>query len=142
MVATVGQEQPAHGAHVDLLTMPAMERIYPWLANSPSEYDIASSPKRRDLYNQVIRQTAAKYPHRVSVIDYGSMLSPKGVYTEYLDGIQVRSSDGVHTPSYAPGNPFDGNATQPVAEAFYNWLSPRIRPLIVSSTHVAAPSGQ
>ncbi len=123
----------SHGAHVDLCTMPAMERDYPWLGDSPGAYDIASSPVRRRLYNNVLRQVAAKYPGKVSVIDYGSMLSPDGHYTEFLDGVQVRSTDGVHTPAYNPGNVFDGNANQNVADAFYNWLSPRLWPLIISS---------
>ena len=128
----------SHGAHVDLCTMPAMERDYPWLGDSPGAYDIASSPVRRRLYNNLLRQVAAKYPpNKVSIIDYGSMLSPDGHYTEYLDGVQVRSTDGVHTPSYNPGNVFDGNATQNVADAFYNWLSPRLWPLIISSANGA-----
>ena len=93
----------AHGAHVDLLTMPPMERDYPWLGNSSGAYDIASSPARRRLFNELLRQTAAEFPSKVSVIDYGAMLSPSGRYTQYLDGVQVRSSDGVHTPSYDAG---------------------------------------
>ncbi len=131
----------AHGAHVDLLTMPPMERDYPWLGNSSGAYDIASSPARRRLFNELLRQTAAEFPSKVSVIDYGAMLSPSGRYTQYLDGVQVRSSDGVHTPSYAPGNVFDGNATQSVADTFYNWLSPRLWPQIISSVGGAVSGG-
>ena len=35
----------------------------------------------------------------------------------------------MHTPAYAPGNVFAGNSTEPVAHAFYDWLSPRLWPL-------------
>lgn len=69
----------------------------------------------------------------MSVIDYGRILSPGGVYTEYLDGVQVRTPDGIHTPAYAPGNVFVGNSTAAAAQGFYNWLSPRIWPLIIDS---------
>jgi hypothetical protein len=48
--------------------------------------------------------------------------------------VQVRTADGVHTPSYAPGNVFAGNSSLTVAEAFYRWLSPRIWPLILASS--------
>ena len=54
--------------------------------------------------------------------------------TEYLDGVQVRAPDGVHTPSYAKGNVFVNNASEAVANAFYNWLAPRLWPLIIASS--------
>ncbi len=76
---------------------------------------------------------AAEFPGPVSIIDYGDLLSPQGVFTEYLDGVQVRTPDGVHTPAYAKGNVFVGNSTEAVAHAFYNWLAPRIWPLIIAS---------
>jgi hypothetical protein len=70
----------------------------------------------------------------VSVVAYGQLLSPQGLFTEYLDGVQVRSPDGVHTPSYAKGNVFVNNASEAVANAFYNWLAPRFWPLIIASS--------
>jgi hypothetical protein len=69
----------------------------------------------------------------VAIVDYGRVLSPDGRFHEFLDGVQVRSADGIHTPAYAPGNAFAGNATEPVAHAFYDWLSPRLWPLIVAA---------
>ena len=58
-------------------------------------------------------------------------------FVAFRDGVQIRTLDGVHTPSYDPGNPYEGNSTQPVADAFYNWLSPRIWPSIVASSRAA-----
>jgi len=67
----------------------------------------------------------------VSVIDFGSILCPSGQFAGSLDGVQVRTADGIHTPAYAPGNIFVQNSTQAVAENFYSWLSPRIWPQII-----------
>ncbi len=91
------------------------------------------SSGRRLIYDHLISEVAAEFPGSVSVIDYGRILSPRGVYTEYLDGVQVRTPDGIHTPAYAPGNVFVGNSTEAAAQGFYNWLSPRIWPLIIDS---------
>ncbi len=116
----------AHGAHFAFATMPAMAGGAAF-HEPPFPED---SQTRRLIYDRLIRTVAAEYPGRVSVLDYGAILSPQGVFTEYLDGVQVRTPDGVHTPSYAPGNPFVDNSTEAVAYAFYNWLSPRIWPEI------------
>ena len=116
----------AHGAHVDLATMPAMGT-----GADSLEASRANLPARRLIYDRLLERTAAAHPRTVSIVDYGAVLSPGGVYHEYLDGVQVRSADGVHTPAFAPGNVFAGNATEPVAHAFYDWLSPRLWPLIL-----------
>ena len=95
----------AHGAHLDFTTMPAM-------ANGAS-FGQAPFPQdqsgRRVIYDHLIRTVAAEFPRSVGVIDYGGLLSPGGVFHEDLDGVQVRTPDGIHTPSYAPGNQFAGN---------------------------------
>ncbi len=118
----------AHGAHFDFATMPAMGSSADGVGVSP-----ADTPERRRTYDRLIAEVAADYPRTVSIVDYGAILSPGGVYHEYLDGVQVRQPDGIHTPSYAPGNVFAGNATEPVAHAFYDWLSPRLWPLLVAT---------
>jgi len=118
----------AHGAHFDFATMPATGTA----ADSPeaSRSDLA---QRRSIYDRLIREVASEYTGTVSIVGYGQVISPGGMYREFLDGVQVRSPDGVHTPAYAPGNAFAGNATEPVAHAFYDWLSPRLWPLIVAT---------
>jgi hypothetical protein len=118
----------AHGAHVELATMPAMGA-----ASSSLEASRADSSQRRVIYDRLIRETAREYPDKVSIVDYGGVLSPHGVFHEYLDGVQVRAADGIHTPAYAPGNVFADTATESVAYAFYDWLSPRLWPLIMAS---------
>ena len=123
----------AHGAHVDLATMPAMG------ASSASvEASRSNDARRRQIYDRLLHQVAREYPRRVSIVDYGAILSPGGVYHEYLDGVQVRTPDGIHTPAYAPSNPFAGNSSQAVAFAFYDWLSPRLWPELTATVEPPA----
>jgi hypothetical protein len=124
----------AHGAHFDFATMPALAAGAAF-HEPPFPED---SPARRMIYDQLIAKVARQFPDLVSVIDFGNLISPQGVFTEYLDGVQVRTPDGVHTPAYSPGNAFVGNSTAAVANAFYDWISPRIWPLLISSN--PAPS--
>jgi peptidoglycan/LPS O-acetylase OafA/YrhL len=117
----------AHGAHLDLLTMACMDPGAA-IGEPPGPSDSAA---RREIYNHLLGEAASEFPGKVSVFDFGSILCPDGHYAESLDGVQVRTPDGIHTPSYAPGNPFAGNSTEAVAERFYAWLSPRIWPQII-----------
>ena len=94
----------AHGAHFDFTTMPALAAGAAF-HEAPFPED---SSARRMIYDQLINKVADEFPGSVSVIDYGKLLSPQGVFTEYLDGVQVRTADGVHTPAYSPGNVFVG----------------------------------
>jgi hypothetical protein len=81
------------GAKVVLLTMPFVDPSdrqangLPWSENAPA---------RTRAYNALVRQVAATHPGVVSVIDLNRMLSPDGVYTASVVGIDVRSSDGIH----------------------------------------------
>jgi hypothetical protein len=59
----------------------------PWSENTPA---------RTQAYNLLVRQVAASDPGEVSVVDVNRMLSPNGAYTPALDGIAVRSPDGIH----------------------------------------------
>ena len=117
----------AHGARVELATMPAMGA-----AESSPEASRADDPRRRLVYDGLLERATAG-----SADGWHRRLRPGAVpgrpVHEFLDGVQVRSADGIHTPAYAPGNAFAGNATEPVAHAFYDWLSPRLWPLIVAT---------
>jgi peptidoglycan/LPS O-acetylase OafA/YrhL/lysophospholipase L1-like esterase len=53
-------------------------------------------PARVDLFNNLLREAAARHPGRVSVIELGKMISPGGKYSRTLDGVRVRAQDGVH----------------------------------------------
>jgi hypothetical protein len=81
------------GAKVVLLTMPYVDPSdhqangLPWSENTPA---------RTNAYNALVRQVAATHPGVVSVIDLNRMLSPAGVYTASVSGVDVRSSDGIH----------------------------------------------
>jgi peptidoglycan/LPS O-acetylase OafA/YrhL len=123
----------AHGAHFDFTTMPPLAT-----GASDNEPPLPQDSKaRRLIYDRLVRKTAEAFPGRVSIIDYGAILAPGGVYAQYRDGVEIRTADGIHTPSYSPGDVFAGNSTQAVAHAFYDWLSPRIWPLLIASNPVA-----
>ncbi len=113
----------SRGAHLDFTEMPANHA-----GSAPND-----SRSRRLIYDRLIGKVADEFPHTVSVLALDKILTPKGVFTEFLDGVQVRTIDGVHTPSYAAGNDFVTNSTPAVANAFYRWLSPRIWPLIMDT---------
>lgn len=79
------------GARVVLLTAPCFDtgeqpNGQPWPEDSPA---------RLAIYNHIVRQVAASSPD-VSVINFNAMACPGGRYEEFVDGQQVRMSDGVH----------------------------------------------
>jgi Acyltransferase family len=119
----------AHGAHLELATLPA-SAVGASFHEKPFPED---SAKRHLLYDHLIEMVARTYPGKVSIIDLNRILSPGGVFHQYLDGVQVRTFDGVHTPAYAPNNPYANNSSPAVAEAFENWFSPRIWPAIFAA---------
>ena len=125
----------AHGAHLILTTLPALAG-----GSTPSERKDAQ--RRQLIYNHLILSVAKEFPKKVSVVNLAQVLSPGGVYRQRLDGVQVRAGLGLHTPAYAPGNPFIGNSSEKVADAFYNWLSPRIWPLILAADGVTPGRGR
>jgi peptidoglycan/LPS O-acetylase OafA/YrhL len=116
----------SHGAHLELFTMACMNANFA-SGGTPGATD---SSRRRAIYNGLLDKIASQYPRQVSVVPFGSIICPSGKFTEFVDGVQVRTPDGVHTPSYSPGNIFAGNSTEAVAERFYGWISPRLWPLI------------
>ncbi len=81
------------GAKVVLFTMPYVDPSdrqpdgQPWSENTPV---------RVQAYNALVRQLAAMHPGVVSVIDLNRMLSPDGVYSASVSGVDVRSPDGIH----------------------------------------------
>ncbi len=80
------------GARVVLFTMPYIDPNdrqpdgLPWSENTPA---------RTVAYNAVVRRVAGADPGEVSVIDLNRMLSPGGVYTASVGGVDVRP-DGIH----------------------------------------------
>ncbi len=49
-----------------------------------------------DDYNWLARSVAADQPSFASTLDVNGVLCPSGTYQEYVNGVQARSTDGVH----------------------------------------------
>ncbi|HEX3333666.1 MAG TPA: SGNH hydrolase domain-containing protein [Acidimicrobiales bacterium] len=81
------------GAKVVLLTMPYLD---PTTRPNDGLTWSEDMPARTRAYNALVREVARADPSRVGVMDLNRMLSPAGVYTASLDGIDVRSADGIH----------------------------------------------
>jgi peptidoglycan/LPS O-acetylase OafA/YrhL len=54
------------------------------------------SSARQEAYNALLSKVAAQHPDQVYVQDLDSYVCPGGHYTEDLDGVPVRQSDGSH----------------------------------------------
>jgi len=64
----------------------------------------ADSATRLHAYDQMLSRVAASDPTRVTVGDLGPLMCPGGKYEEFIDGIRIRSSDGIHVvPTAAAG---------------------------------------
>jgi hypothetical protein len=81
------------GAKVVLLTMPYVDPTTQQTDGLPWPED---TPARTQAYNSVVWEVARSDPRRVSVVDLNRMLAPGGVYTASLDGMEVRTTDGIH----------------------------------------------
>jgi peptidoglycan/LPS O-acetylase OafA/YrhL len=90
----------AGGAQVVLLTAPCYDsgeqpNGAPW----PED-----SRQRLAIFNGLVRQVASEVPG-TSLLNFNAMACPGGHYEEYMDGQQVRQSDGVHF-TFDGGNVF------------------------------------
>jgi SGNH domain (fused to AT3 domains) len=82
------------GARVVLFTMPYVDPPERQPDGMPWAED---SPERARAYNAVVEHVATLEPAgEVTVIDLNRMLSPGGVYTAAVGGVDVRSADGIH----------------------------------------------
>jgi len=86
-IATAGSD----GATVVLCTAPYFQGMEAPLGGSYPEND----PARVDRWNQLVREAIARHPGVVA-FDLNSLTSLDGHYASTIDGIVVRSSDGVH----------------------------------------------
>jgi peptidoglycan/LPS O-acetylase OafA/YrhL len=82
------------GAPVALLTMPCVSAT-----ESPdgSPYP-EDDPARVTRFNQLLVEAQARHPATSRLVDLNAMVCPGGVYTSTLDGVTVRTTDGVHFP--------------------------------------------
>jgi len=82
----------ARGAKVVLLTAPCYD-----VGEQPNgQLWPTSTPRRVAIYNSLVEQVAAENPSTTSVLHFHSMVCPGGTYHEFLNGVQVRTSDGIH----------------------------------------------
>ncbi len=103
------------GGRVAIATVPFVhstgaERCVPAPATLP---DCPTEPERVAALNAVARQVAAENPKRVTLVDLGQHLSPRGRYDRTVDGVTVRAADGVHL-------------SEPGGEWLTPWLIPRL----------------
>ena len=82
----------AHGALMVMETKPCQStgeqpNGEPWPQDSTA---------RQDAYNALLHKVAAQHPGQVYVQDLNSYVCPGGNYTQDLDGVPVRESDGSH----------------------------------------------
>ena len=82
----------SHGATTVLFTMPYLD---PPEAPDGSVWP-ENTTQRVDAYNRLVRSVAARHPGAVHVIDLNRIVGPRGTYAATLDGVTVRSSDGIH----------------------------------------------
>ena len=111
----------AKGARVILLTAPCYDNGEqptgrPWPTDSAA---------RLAVYNRLLRQEAAADPRKVSVLGLGAMVCPGGTYHASIDGVALRSPDGIHFTRTAG-----------------SYLAPRIWPVVVGTgrQEMASPS--
>ena len=107
------------GARVVLATTPYYSSGET-LEGSPWPED---APWRVQQFNAMLRHVAAEHRGVVSVLDLNKIADPEGRYQSVINGVQVRSSDGVH---FTWGGDF--------------WLAPQILPQlhawgVASRTH-------
>lgn len=87
----------AQGARVALLTTPCTAP-----AESPSGAPWPENdPKRLARFNQLLHQAADRHPTKATVVDLKAMVCPGGKFTPVLDGVTIRSADGIHFPMAA-----------------------------------------
>jgi len=81
------------GAKVVIFTMPYVDPPQEAANGTPfSEND----PARMRAFNKLLIGVADSHRDRVALIDLNKLLDPRGVYQPVVDGVTVRSTDGVH----------------------------------------------
>jgi peptidoglycan/LPS O-acetylase OafA/YrhL len=117
----------SRGAAVVFLTTPYYDSGLqpsgaPWPENTPSRVTIDNS-----IMHQVARAADRGSPRpKVSVIDFGALVSPSGHYQADVDGVDLRCTDGVHfTPQGG------------------RWVAPHLLPRLeaLGAAHLAASPG-
>ena len=84
----------ATGAKVALLTMPCLSE--PEAPNGePYPQD---DPVRVQRFNKMLVAAHQRHPHVSAVVDLGAIVCPGGRFTSMVNGVRIRTADGVHFP--------------------------------------------
>ncbi len=102
----------AHRAKVVLFTMPYVD---PSQEAADGQPFTENDPTRMDAFNRILRQVAKERSSVVTLVDLNKLLDPDGHFQAVIDGVTVRTTDGIHI-------------TEPGGE----WLRPHILPTIAS----------
>jgi peptidoglycan/LPS O-acetylase OafA/YrhL len=90
----------------------------------------ADDPSRVDELNQLLRGAAQRAPSIASVVDLNRYLDPDGTYQASLNGVRVRTDDGVHISELG-------------SRLVAAWMAPRLHELgAIRRTAQAASSDQ
>ena len=67
------------------------------ILNTSPYFDDGTPNSLVDSFNQIVRNVvSAEYPSFVTVFDVNALLDPGGTYSAVVDGVLVRTPDGVH----------------------------------------------
>jgi hypothetical protein len=83
------------GGMMDVITGDGTRTLF-WLG-APMMRNEERSETRYRIINDIYIEEAAKRPGRVHYVDiYERFRDPNGSYTDFIDGVQIRTADGVH----------------------------------------------
>ena len=83
----------AHRAKVVLFTMPYVD---PSQEAADGQPFMENDPTRMDAFNRILRQVAKERSSVVTLVDLNKLLDPDGHFQAVIDGVTVRTTDGIH----------------------------------------------
>jgi peptidoglycan/LPS O-acetylase OafA/YrhL len=92
-------------------------------------------PVRVRDFNKLVRSVAESNPGTVSVINLNGLVSPHGRYAGTIDGVIVRTPDGVHFTMSGWYPKQHAPDTLAEVQQFARWIDPDILPGIVGAAH-------
>ncbi len=128
------------GAHVDLLTAPC----YSTGTEPATGLVTANSPRRLAIYNDLLRRVAVDSASSTTLVNLNALVCPSGHYRQTIDGVTVRSPDGVHFPFFSMSDPHTADPdTLAQVRRFGSWLGRSLWPQLLapSSPRVSGAPG-
>ncbi len=80
------------GIPVIFTTSPYFDSINP----NTGIVEDSSQPSRVQAYNSIVNKVAAMYKGHVFVYNLNKVIDPNNQYSEYIDGVEIRWTDGIH----------------------------------------------